>query len=193
MVLGGRIVGQGQNIGGNEAAALLKISLLEALQSRQCSIEVAENDRWVKLSATAVPAAFPRFRANGRLICDFAGGGNRPDIRLELDGADIALGEVKGRKDLSNAWESWMPQVADHMRTWTHEHPQAARLFFATLITDEMIEGRSRRGGQRAGLKQLHEGGFLNAAYNLGKLADKDPTAVASFERFADALYELIQ
>ena len=44
-------------------------------------------------------------------ILDFRGGGNRPDIKIDRDHETQLVGEVKGRKDSSNVWESWMPQL----------------------------------------------------------------------------------
>ena len=83
-----------------------------------------------------------------------------------------------GRLKWSTTWRSW------HV-----EYPKAATVFFATLITEGMVEGRSeRRDAPRGGLKSLFTEGFLTSAFNLGLLAVREPHAVNAFEDFADYL-----
>lgn len=65
-----------------------------------------------------------------------------------------------------------MPQVTSHMTTWTHEFPNAARLFFGTLITKEMIDGLSRMKTKHVGLRDLHNSGHLTSAYNLSQIVE---------------------
>ena len=82
-----------------------------------------------------------RLRFGGRLVCEFVAGGNRPDIKVLLDDVVTLVGEVKGRSDLSNVWESWMPQINGHLQTWTAENSQAPR---CVLRYDR--HGRNDRG-----------------------------------------------
>lgn len=193
LILGGRVIGRGQNMGGEDAVVLVKSLLLEAFQTRGRSVDVELDDgRWVAAEPEHQPLMRRRLRFGGRLICDFTGGGDRPDIAVRVDGTTIAIGEIKGRKDESNVWESWMPQVADHMRTWTREHPDAARLFFGTLISPEMIRGESLRGTERVGFRDLHERGQLTGVYNVSKIAESDPGAERDFEALVAALDESV-
>lgn len=193
LILGGRVIGRGQNMGGEDAVVLVKSLLLEAFQARGRSVDVELDDgRWAAAEPELQPLMRRRLRFGSRLICDFTGGGDRPDIAVRIDGTTIAIGEIKGRKDESNVWESWMPQVADHMRTWSREHPDAARLFFGTLISPEMIRGESLRGTERVGFRDLHERGQLTAVYNVSKVAENDPAAEREFGTLVAALDGLI-
>ena len=185
-ILGGRALGQGQNQGGNEAVFLLKSYLVEKLQTDYACEVLSPSGSWTTVADT-VPLAITRaVRVDGRLAFDFRAGGDRPDVRITLDGTTIAVGEIKARKDLSNIWESWMPQVADHVRTWKGEFPDGARLLLGTVFTEEMINGASVRGTRRTGLKDLYHEGALTAVYNLTRISeDPDPCAelIVEFRR----------
>lgn len=149
-------------------------------------------DRNRKFGLSAEPKR-QRIRFGGRITCEFISGGDRPDIIIFLDRVTIAVGEIKGRKDLSNVWESWMPGVYNHTRTWTGQNPDAARLFFGTLINEAMLEGSSSHGTQHVGLKTLWRQGLLTAAYNVSKVAENDHLAVQQFQGLVDALDLLIE
>ncbi len=193
MILGGRVIGRGQNLGGDDAVDLVKALLLEAFEKRGHFVEVQlEDTNWEEYRPEHNLPKRQRIRFAGRITCEFISGGDRPDIVVFLDSVTIAVGEIKGRKDLSNVWESWMPGVYNHMRTWTGQNPDAARLFFGTLINEAMVEGFSSHGTQHVGLKTLSRQGLLSAAYNISKVADRDAVAVRRFEELADALEALI-
>ena len=55
------------------------------------------------------------------------------------------VGEVKGRKDLSNTWESWIPQVNSHLESWAATFPHAYRGVFMTVVTEGMLTGSGSR------------------------------------------------
>ena len=168
MIEGGRVLGQGQNEGGTAAVQLLKGEIVAACTGfadllPSGEVPRAGRDELMRASLWSCPATGAEL--------DFTSGGNRPDITVRRRGTDVLVGEVKGRKDLSNAWESWMPQVADHLHGWTHDHPEATRVVFMTVITPEMVEGRSRAGDvTRKGLRELHETGELDHAFNLSRM-----------------------
>lgn len=190
---GARIQGQVQNMTGDDAVLLLKTVLVGAMEARGHGIEVAtEGRRWMPYSPTHNLLHHTHLRFGGRIVCEFVPGGNRPDVKIMFDGVVRAVGEVKGRKDLSNLWESWMPQIGGHLRTWTVEHPDAPRLFFGTIITEEMIEGITAGGTYHAGLKVFHKNGLLTAAYNLSLIAAGEPKAVAAFDALVDQLSALL-
>lgn len=194
MILGGRVIGRGQNLGGDDAVDLVKSLLVEAFEKRGHRVEVQlEDTSWVEYRPEHNLSQRQRIRFGGRITCEFISGGDRPDIIVFLDQVTIAVGEIKGRKDLSNVWESWMPGVYNHMRTWTGQNPDAARLFFGTLINEAMVEGSSSHGTQHVGLKTLYRQGLLSAAYNISKVAENDTDAVRRFEEFAEALEALIR
>lgn len=194
IVLGGRVIGRGQNLGGDDAVDLVKSLLVEAFEKRGHSVEVQLQDiSWVEYRPEHNLPKRQRIRFGGRITCEFISGGDRPDIIVFLDRVTIAVGEIKGRKDLSNVWESWMPGVYNHMRTWTGQNPDAARLFFGTLISKAMVEGSSSHGTQHVGLKTLYRQGLLSAAYNVSKVAENDAGAVRRFEEFVDALEALVR
>ena len=113
-------------------------------------------------------------------------------MKVLLGKRPLIVAEVKGRKDLSNVWESWMPQVADHMRTWTKEFPDSARLFLGTLITRDMIEGRSSRGTARTGLRQLYQDGLLTGAFNVSAVVEKRPPSAQDFDELMRTLAKLV-
>jgi hypothetical protein len=141
-VLGGRAIGQGQNVAGSDAVAMLKSIISVYAERHGVPLDVLANGQWIPFGHAAGVTVVPSIRLSGTLAIAFPVGGNVPDVEFQdLAGNRIlAVGEVKGRKDRSNMWESWMPQVGDHMRTWTQRYPSALRLFFGTLITEEMVE-----------------------------------------------------
>jgi hypothetical protein len=181
-ILGGRAIGQGQNAGGSEAVLLLNSNISAYAERSDLTLEIFKDDRWVSARGASASVS-ARLRVDGRLMIFFPVGGNVPDVRFESLSTSrlLGVGEIKGRKDLSNVWESWMPQVVDHMLTWTGEFPEALRLFFGTLITEEMVIGQSAKGTERRGLRGLHEEGHLNGVYNLSKLTLDDGPAWESF------------
>lgn len=193
IVEGARVQGSVQNAAGNDAVLLLKTILIAAMEKRGQAAEVGFGDgAWTPYDHAAEPLAKPFIRFGERLVCEFTPGGNRPDIRVTLSGLLVAVGEIKGRKDLANLWESWMPQIAGHLRTWTLEAPDAPRLFFGTIITEEMITGRTESGTQHAGLRTLKTTGILSAVYNLSLIASGDPAGTAAFDALADGLARLL-
>lgn len=189
-ILGGRAIGQGQNVGGSDAVAMLKSVISVYAERHDLPLDVRADGQWIPFRHAASVTLVPSIRLSGTLAVTFPVGGNVPDVEFEdLSRSRImAVGEVKGRKDQSNMWESWMPQVGDHMRTWTQRYPSAVRLFFGTLITNEMVAGRSAAGTRHIGLRGLHDSGNLNAIFNLSKLALGDPAAVASFDELMSYL-----
>lgn len=190
---GARIQGVVQNIAGSAAVTLVKSLLVAGLEARRHACELFINDEWIDANAGGEQADATRIRFDRRLECEFIPGGNRPDIRVSLNGVVVAVGEIKGRKDLSNLWESWLPQISGHLRTWTAEFPDAPRLFFGTIVTDEMIEGVTQAGTHHAGLKVLHRNGLLTAAYNLSLLASGDAKATRSFDELLDRLSSVLR
>jgi hypothetical protein len=186
-MVGGRALGQGQNIGGDVAVILLKSLLVESVLDRGGKVEVLEDGEWVAFRPE-MNLQRQRLLRVDTVTINFTGGGDRPDILAEREDGVIAVGEIKGRKDTSNVWESWMPQVADHMTTWASAYPDAARLFFGTLISKAMIEGESARGTRRAGLRSMHERGDLTSAYNLSLIEEGQEEAVEAFEDLISAV-----
>ncbi len=183
MVVGGRVIGQGQNEGGELAVGILKQSMLVAGGSA-ANWEYLDDDHWQSLAKNREAGlSVPLWRhvQTGAEV-DFRAGGNRPDIRINIDGRATLVGEIKGRKDLSNTWESWMPQLADHLHTWAAEFPNAQRGVFMTVITKEMVSGVSSAGTRRTGLRQLQEQEHLDFVVNLTKLsAAPNPSVTLRF------------
>lgn len=193
-IAGGRAIGQTQNASGELPVALLKSRLVEAMTVRGWSAEIRLNDgSWTYYLPEHNLAQRRQIQFGGRLMFEFIRGGGRPDMAVLLDGAVVAVAEVKGRKDLSNLAESWMPTVTAHLDAWATAFPDAVRLFFGTLITMPMVEGGATAGTAFLGLRPLHERGRLTAAYNLGRLAEDDPHARASFDNLADEFERLLR
>lgn len=193
MIFGGRVVGKGQNIGGDDAVVLVKVLLADAFESRGYTVEAEQaGGRWVPNRPEHNLADRIRFRCGKRLLLDFGSGGNRPDLIVTLDAKPVVLAEIKGRKDTSNVWESWMPTIHEHLRTWAVENPAAARIFMGTLITQEMVDGISGSGTVRVGLRDMHHGGLLTSAYNISKVIEKDPDAVEGLDDLVEYLAGLM-
>lgn len=194
MILGGRVIGQGQNTGGNEAVLLVKQQMVVGLRD-QVTIETQPSGGglWQTYERPSELDLASKIRLGGVVVVEFLGGGNNPDIavRSNENGEYIAVGEIKGRKDLSNVWESWMPQVSAHMHTWAIEFPKAHRIFIGTLINEEMIKGESVRGTPRMGLRRLHEEGSLTTAFNIAKIVEGDQDSVTHFGEFLEFLCQL--
>jgi hypothetical protein len=182
-ILGGRALGQGQNAGGNEAVLLLKLAITNYAEMSSLQLQLYEADRWKRYSRGTSVVLSSRLKLARNLEVIFPIGGNVPDVRFEsaLSGRTLGVGEVKGRKDQSNLWESWMPTVEGHMRTWTRENPTALRLFFGTVIPSEMILGESVHGTWHGGLRELCDGGYLDGVFNLSHLALGEEYSWTSF------------
>ena len=168
MIMGGKLVGQTQNEGGALAVEALQRYILELFPAADWA--ASGDDEGAELpEEPLVGTSVWLYRPTGKLV-DFKAGGNRPDM-LVKDGQAVSLvAEIKGRKDLSNAWESWMPQVGDHLRTWQQQYPSAIRGVIMTHITMDMVRGYSNPNVPRSGLSQLHESGLLNFVVNLSRL-----------------------
>jgi len=172
MVIGGRVIGQGQNEGGEIAVGVLKQAMLAAYGPLDLWQYNNDDDLWATMTGNkeaGLRASMWKYVPTHAVV-DFRAGGNRPDIRINRAAGTTLVGEIKGRKDLSNTWESWMPQLVDHFRTWTGEFPEAKKGLFMTVITPEMVTGQSAAGTQRTGLRQLHNEGALDFVVNLTKL-----------------------
>lgn len=190
---GAAIQGQVQNLAGDDAVDLLKTLLVAGMAKRGVGVEVGMDDgSWQEYAPELNLLKRPKIRFGGRLVCELLPGGNHADIRVTLNGVVILVGEVKGRKDLSNIWESWIPQVSNHLRTWAMEHPDAPRVLFGTTFTQEMIDGISGGGTQHAGLQVHHANGMLNGAFNLSKIAENDPGQVHAFDQVLDNIHALL-
>lgn len=189
VLTGARIDGRVRNLAGDDAVLILKSLLTAAFLVRSVPVETQRaDDVWEDWEPGVDLLARKRLRFGSRLVCEFVAGGNRPDIKVMLDNVVTLVGEVKGRSDLSNVWESWMPQINGHLQTWTSENSQAPRVFFGTIITSEMVEGHTRSGTRHTGLKAFSSSGLLRAAYNLANIVEGKPAAVAAFDDLVDQL-----
>ena len=186
---GARIDGQVRNMAGDDAVLILKELLVGAFSTRGVLIEVQKAGvSWEEYGPSTILMEQQWLRFGGRIVCEFVAGGNRPDIKVTVDGVTICIGEVKGRTDLSNVWESWMPQINGHLQTWTAENSRAPRLFFGTIITQQMIDGVTPGRTRHTGLRAFSENGLLTAAYNLTTTVEGRPASVAAFVNFVDEL-----
>jgi hypothetical protein len=177
---------------GADGVRLLKTHLVTAFEARGFAVEVgpAEVGPWSPLGEVEYGLDRPFLRVGERLVIDLTTKGDHPDVVATLDGTILAVGEVKARKDLSNTWESWVPSIVDHLRTWQSQSPHAARLFFGTVVTTVMIEGKTVRGTAHLGLRELRECGLLHAVYNLTLLAAGNAAAQTSFNQLVDSLVD---
>jgi len=185
---GARIDGQVRNMSGDDAVLILKKLLVGAFSTRGIQIETQARaaSGWLAFDPATDLMEQQWLRFGGRLICEFVAGGNRPDIKVSINGVVILLGEVKGRTDLSNVWESWMPQINGHLQTWAAENSLAPRVFFGTIITQQMIDGVTPGGTRHTGLKAFSNSGLLRAAYNLTNVVEGDAGSVAAFDDLID-------
>lgn len=187
---GARIDGQVRNMSGDDAVLTLKKLLVGAFSTRGCTIETQAKagDPWAVLDAATDLMEQQWLRFGGRVVCEFVAGGNRPDIKVTIDGVVVLLGEVKGRTDLSNVWESWMPQINGHLQTWAAENSMAPRVFFGTIITQQMIDGLTPGGTRHTGLRAFSNSGLLRAAYNLTNVVEGEEASVKAFDDLVDQL-----
>ncbi len=182
MIAGGRIIGQGQNEGGELAVAMLKEALIAYFGPEadwSFRHEGAGNWRNAKDDLQAALSAPHWLHGPTETRFEFVPGGNRPDVEAsrKADRTDetLLVGEIKGRKDLSNTWESWIPQVASHMESWSKGYPGAYLGVFMTVLTEEMITGKTPNSTEeRRGLKKLYDERLLDFVINLSLLATRD-------------------
>lgn len=187
---GARIDGQVRNQSGDDAVLVLKKLLVGAFSTRHVAIEVLQKAgaAWTAYGPATDLMEQQWLRVGGKVVCEFVAGGNRPDIKVTVDGVVILLGEIKGRSDLSNVWESWMPQINGHLQTWAAENSQAPRVFFGTIITQQMIDGITPGGTKHTGLKAFSSSGLLRAAYNLTTIVEGQPASAGAFDDLVDQL-----
>jgi hypothetical protein len=189
-IVGARIQGQVQNQAGDDAIDQLKQEIVRRVRERDVYLEYRSGGEWSEFREGVALDETVALRLAGAVVCDFTPGGNRADWTVTRDDVVLFVAEVKGRKDLSNVWESWMPQIYNHLRTWVQEHSDAPRGFLGTLITEEMVEGRSSQGTQHVGLRGLKENGLLHCAINLSKVASGAGVQREQFNRVVDALID---
>ena len=212
MLAGGRALGQSQNVGGDDAVTVFKTELVGAFNDvdpESVQVLSSQTGRWIAYTPECRLAEQRLLRIRQRAVFRMIPGGNRPDVEIWADAdsyseqdfslqkADglLAVGEIKGRLDLSNAWESWMPQVSAHMAQWAAEFPRTARLFFGTLVTQEMV-GSHGGADHRPTLRSIYERSvnghrYLSGAYNLTKIAEKDAAASRNFGELIAAVNSL--
>jgi hypothetical protein len=185
MVFGAMVVGQVQNESQYIPHAILKGALLEHFTPRQhWQYATSADADWRPVdpdSKEAMTAAFWRYTPTDAVL-DLTTGGQRPDVRVERNGRTELAGEIKGRMDVSNLWESWLPQAIHHMQAWSNEYPQSLRGVFMTIFTAEAIDGRD----DRSGLKKCASDGHLQFAINLTHLASGQAQAVQQFKAVFD-------
>lgn len=187
--MGARINAQVQNRIGDAAVLVLKQLLVGAFSKRNHLVELeSPPGLWTAYGHGGNLAEARSLRFGGKLVVEFIPGGNRPDVKILANGIPLAQGEIKGRTDLSNIWESWVPQIQGHLQTWAQETPLAPRLFFGTIITTTMISGKTIGGTQHVGLLTMAKSGLLQGAYNLANIVEGKPSAVTPFEGLVDQL-----
>ena len=180
MIDGALIVGQVQNEIQYLPHAIIKQALLDHLGPQShWMFRNGPKEPWQSLDFDpdgAMKAAFWHYGPS-EAVLDFSVGGQRPDIIVLKNDSVTLAGEIKGRKDVSNQWESWLPQAMHHMESWSRDFPQALRGVFMTIFTGEAVEGRS----DRSGLRKCHEDGHLHFAINLTHLANNQEESIRQF------------
>jgi hypothetical protein len=171
LISGERVGGRLRNVTGNEAVTLAKKVLIKYAKSVGGTVHGVQNGSLFELYDSVIHAV-RSIAVNEVIVFDFTGGGDRPDCVVSDQSKVLCVAEIKGRIDKSNMWESWMPQVADHMRTWQSDFPDAERMFWGTVITNEMIVGESLRGTSRMGLRKLYKDKTLTGIFNLARVLE---------------------
>lgn len=192
MIRGGRFIGQGQNEGGDAAVRLLKSSLLAHYGPAICwSCRADDAQEWRQVEKdleSALETPVWRHEETGTIF-DFRAGGNRPDLRVTRGEVILLVAEVKGRKDRSNIWESWMPTVVSHIETWAESYPGIACGVFMTLFTEDMVTGVTPKSHEvRPALRKLHEDHKLHFAINLSHLAVNKELTLHHFKQLFDPI-----
>lgn len=180
MIDGALIVGRVQNEIQYLPHAIIKESLIKHFgPSSSWMFRNTPKEPWKSFELepdAAMKASFWHYGPT-EAVLDFSVGGQRPDLIVVKNNTTTLAGEIKGRKDVSNLWESWLPQAIHHMESWSRDFPQALRGVFMTIFTNEAVQGRADRGG----LRKCYEDGYLHFAINLTHLADGQEEAVRQF------------
>ena len=92
-----------------------------------------------------------------------------PDLTAKCkdSGRVLMQGEIKGRTDLSNLYESWLPTVSKKLEKSRKAHPDAKRAAVQLFVTEMMLSDPSR---QEEGLEDMRSSGLMDTAYSLVKL-----------------------
>ncbi len=125
-----------------------------------------------------------RFIVDKRLEIKFG----EPDIQVRcLTGSHKPqlFGELKGRTDLSNLYESWLPTVRQKLERFQRDHPDATRIVVQLFITEVMLGDTNR---SELGFEDMRASGLLDTVYSIVKLENQ----ASERERLANDLQELI-
>jgi hypothetical protein len=203
LTFGGRVVGKCQNISGDMTVVRVKMLLYKCpkVYSNIKTLEVGseqgteqgteQGNKQVDFDPEIFIEKIGRIKKiilkSGTEIA-FPVGGNVPDIAIiSKEGKYVMVGEIKGRMDTSNAWESWVPQIGGHLRSWKIEYPDATKIVFGTLFTVGMIDGTSRET-PREGLKDYYNEKLLDLVFNIS-VTEKNAQCRAAFcERISELL-----
>lgn len=87
----------------------------------------------------------------------------------------IMVGEIKGRTDLSNLYESWLPTIREKMQKFSSKPSLkgAERLVVQLFIIDKMIDTDNKRS--EAGFRKMHADGLLHNLFSIMKI-DGEPS-----------------
>ncbi len=102
-------------------------------------------------------------RVGGQLTVKFG----EPDLVISCRGEVILIGEVKGRTDISNLYESWMPTVQAKLEKARNKFPSARRLAVQLFISEKMLGDPKR---PEPGLEDMRKSGLLDAVYSIVKM-----------------------
>ena len=112
-----------------------------------------------------------RFVVDGRMEICFG----EPDISITSlikSLPPLLLGEIKGRTDMSNLYESWLPTIRQKLEAFQRDHPAVPRAVFQLFLTDKMLDDPAR---SEPGFERMLTSGLLTRTYTLAKL-DRMPS-----------------
>lgn len=166
--------GDSRNLGGRVTLVNLQRSIINALDTLELPWKAflgggTRNEAVTGLSVMELDPASSattvrRFVVDERMEISFG----EPDYKVRaLTGSKslIAVGEIKGRTDLSNLYESWLPTIQKKLEKYQKRPIQ--RLIFQMFITREMLGDPGRA---EAGLQDMLSSGLATGVYSLIKL-----------------------
>ncbi|WP_166035454.1 XcyI family restriction endonuclease [Halorussus pelagicus] len=183
---GAAIEGSSRNAGGRKAVVNVASVLIEDFSEHDCLdsfvIKEGSDDEFERIPASKLGDEYVLSDVSGaydvREIETGKGTVNvdatEPDLVVSTTTDIVGYGEIKDRKDKSNQWEGWLPNVRSKLEGFKQNNPSAKRILLQPVFTRRMVEGERGHDTEDVGVRYLVEQDLLDVPFNINKiLADE--------------------
>jgi hypothetical protein len=180
---GAAIEGSSRNAGGRKAVVNVASVLVEEFAEHDCLdsfvVKRSSDDEFERIPASKLGEEYVLSDVSGaydvREVRTDNGGtvnvdATEPDLVVSTSGGVVCYGEIKDRKDRSNQWEGWLPNVRSKLEGFQQTHPSAKRILLQPVFTRRMVEGRRGTDTDDVGVRYLVEQDLLDVPFNTNKI-----------------------